>query len=60
MEVSGSTTPHFWAEMTGSPRFLENPNACMPCSLTPAGPKCDAVLHQGNAFRQLDSVGSRD
>jgi hypothetical protein len=46
--------------MTGSPRFLENPKACMPCSLTPAGPWCDAVLHQDIAFRYLDGVGSRD
>ena len=46
--------------MTGSPRFLENPNARMPCSLTPAGSWCDAVLHQDVAFRNFDYVGSRD
>lgn len=26
------------AEMTGPPRFLEDPNVCMPCSSTPAEP----------------------
>lgn len=46
--------------MTGSPRFLGNPNAYMPCSTTPAGPWRDAVLRQDIAFRSFDSVGSRN
>jgi hypothetical protein len=36
---SGLATPyHLRVETTGSPKFLGDPHAPMPCSLTPAGP----------------------
>jgi hypothetical protein len=52
--------PGLTVEIAGPPRFLGDPNACVPCSLTPA----ESVVprHRGTpdaAFRQSDGVGLR-
>ncbi len=47
------------AETIGSPRFLKDPNACMPCSPTPAGIWYIVASYQIVAFRLWNSVDSR-
>ena len=59
--VSGFPTPVLLqVETTGPPRFLGNPNVCMPRSSTPARSWRDAVFRQDVAFRLLNGVGSRE
>ncbi len=46
-------------ETTGSPRFLGNPRACMPCSSTPVGPQCQAIAAPWCCRRSEDHDGPR-
>jgi len=41
------------AEMTGPPRFLGDPNACMPCSSTPAEPWHSCCIMPGCCLPQV-------
>jgi hypothetical protein len=41
------------AEVTGPPRFLEDPNACMPCSSTPAEPCHSCCIMPGCCLPQV-------
>jgi hypothetical protein len=45
LESSVPVFPYrYWVEeRNGSPRFLGNPHACMPCSLTPVELRCQAI-----------------
>jgi hypothetical protein len=48
------------SEMTGSPRFLDNPNAFMPCSATPTGPKHKCRYASRRCFPCPNGGGSHD
>src|SRR5262249_23755263 len=45
--------PAWSVETMGSLRFLGNPRVLMPCSLTPAGPTCQAIRHADAAPANL-------
>ncbi len=47
-------------ETTGPPRFLGNPCACMPCSSTPAGPRCQAIAAPRCCRRSENHDGPRE
>ena len=46
-------------ETTGSPRFLENPDVLLPCSLTPAGPTHQAITMRRHGPRSQYVEGSQ-
>jgi hypothetical protein len=56
---SGCSRPGIAVETAGSPRFLGDPLAHMPCPQTPVGQRGQAPYGlSGAAFRQSDGVGS--